>query len=146
MEDFVSFNLALKLKEKGFKEECLAYYTSEYTIYNNEIALCDDKYLVIASINYNEFLVWHNSKRENKFNNICDAPTISQVLKWLREEKGFVVNVFLDDDSDTPVTYEIYDINNKIECVMYHHGEYFSIEDWDKASLTGIEYVLDNLI
>ena len=29
MEDFVNFKLAQKLKEKGFKEECLCHYVGE---------------------------------------------------------------------------------------------------------------------
>lgn len=28
-EDFVPFELAKKLKEKGFKEECIAYYHAD---------------------------------------------------------------------------------------------------------------------
>lgn len=29
MEDFVTIQIARKLKEKGFKEECLAFYTND---------------------------------------------------------------------------------------------------------------------
>ena len=129
--DFVNFEIAKKLKEKGFREECIAQVKPDNTIIFNHVFDNDIRTII---------------KCHNKLKPYVDAPTISQVLKWLREEKGFIINVFLDDDSDTPVTYEIYDVNNEIECVRHHHGEYFTIEDWDKASLAGIEYVLDNLI
>lgn len=139
MEDFVPFEIAKKLKEKGFSEECIAYYHTDGELLYNR-----DQY---RGGDYKSLLRSYNSLPKNPIGcEQTDAPTISQVLKWLREEKGFIINVFLDDDSDTPVTYEIYDVNNEIECVRHHHGEYFTIEDWDKASLAGIEYVLDDLI
>ena len=79
MEDFVTFEIAKKLKDKGFREECLSYYTSEYTLYNNNIALTDDQYLVVSEIDYEEFLKSNNATTQ--WDNIYDAPTISQVLK-----------------------------------------------------------------
>lgn len=147
MEDFVSFDLAKKLKEKGFREECLAFYTSEYTLYNNEIALCDDKYLEIAKIDYNEFLVSHNSKRENKFNNICDAPTISQVLKWLREEKRIVFGITPMQEMDCDYLgwcITIYKVADDGYGLSWQEELYY--DSYESAVIAGIEYVLDNLI
>lgn len=34
-EDFVTYDLAVKLKEKGFKEQSLAYYTKDSNFYYN---------------------------------------------------------------------------------------------------------------
>jgi len=73
----------------------------------------------------------------------CVCPVISQVLKWLREEKNIYVSIFIDDDSDCPVTYEIY---KGTECMHTHHGEYFTLKDWNKCELRAIDYVLNNLI
>lgn len=139
MEDFVPFEIAKTLKEKGFKEECLAYYTSEYTLYNNMVVLCDDKYLEVAEIDYNECLTSNNSVRENKDNNICDAPTISQVLKWLREEKEFMV-------------FPVYSTNtSRWYCSIVNADSLdtykLSLSDsYEEAALAGIDYSLDNLI
>ena len=138
MEDFVNFEIAKKLKEKGFKEECFAYYTSEYTLYNNMVVLCDDKYLEVAEIDYNESLISNNSVRENKDNNICDAPTISQVLKWLRDDN---ISVEPCATYNNMWWYAI-KINGEIE-VTYMGDGYNSYEE---AALVGVEYVLDNLI
>ena len=70
-------------------------------------------------------------------------PTISQVLKWLRNEKKIFVVVFIDDDSDYPVTYNIF---MKTDCVHHHHGKYFALSEWSKCELAGIKYAIDNLI
>ena len=70
-------------------------------------------------------------------------PTISQVLTWLREEKNIFVVVFIDDDSDCPVTYNIF---KGTDCVCHHHEEYFALSEWSKCEMAGIEYVIDNLI
>ena len=56
--------------------------------------------------------------------------------KWLREEKNIIVDVFVDDDSDTPITYNIHKDG---ECVIHHHGRYFAIKDWNLALLGGIK-------
>lgn len=139
MEDFVTFEIAKKLKEKGFREECFAYYTSEYTLYNNLVVLCDDKYLEVAEIDYTESLTSNNSVRENKYNNICDAPTISQVLKWLREEKK--IHICVDFDGDMNWYYQIA-IYGSTDIAADGYG----YNDYELSALAGIEYVLDNLI
>ena len=56
--------------------------------------------------------------------------------KWLREEKNIIVEVFVDDDSDTPITYNIYKDG---ECVCHHHGKYWSVEEWNEALSEGIK-------
>ena len=56
--------------------------------------------------------------------------------KWLREEKNIIVEVFVDDDSDTPITYNIYKDG---ECVCHHHGKYWSVKEWSEAFSEGIK-------
>ena len=56
--------------------------------------------------------------------------------KLLREEKNIIVDVFVDDDSDTPITYNVHKDG---ECVIHHHGRYFAINDWNLALLEGIK-------
>ena len=59
-----------------------------------------------------------------------------EAQKWLREEKNIIVEVFVDDDSDTPITYNIY---KDSECIVHHHGNYYSVKDWNIALLEGIK-------
>ena len=56
--------------------------------------------------------------------------------KWLREEKNIIVEVFVDDDSDTPITYNIYKDG---ECVCHHHGKYWSVKEWSEALSEGVK-------
>lgn len=131
--EICGFEIAKKLKEKGFEDNCIGYYdyagefhyNYESAISNKEIYFCHSKYDNI----------WHRD--------LVDTPTISQVLKWLRKKKNIFVVTFIADDSDTPLTYEIY---MGTECLLTHHGEYFTLQEWDKCNLVGIEYCLDNLI
>lgn len=55
--------------------------------------------------------------------------------KFLRKRLNVIVEVFVDDDSDRPVTYNVHKDN---ECVCHHHGNYYSIDEWDDALLEGI--------
>ena len=59
-----------------------------------------------------------------------------EAQKFLREEKNIIVDVFVDDDSDTPITYNVHKDG---ECVIHHHGRYFAIKDWSLALLEGIK-------
>lgn len=126
-EDFVTFDLAKKLKEKGFQQDYNIFgykliYSNNTTIkYISDIGAYDKEY----------------------FGENVSCPTISQVLKWLREEKNIFVVVFIDDDSDYPVTYNIF---NGADCVHHHHGKYFALSEWSKCEMSGIEYVIENLI
>ena len=59
-----------------------------------------------------------------------------EAQKWLREEKKIIVEVFVDDDSDTPITYNIYKDG---VCVCHHHGKYWSVKEWSEALSEGIK-------
>ena len=68
------------------------------------------------------------------------AATISQVLKWLREEKKIFVEIVI-----TPMgLYKpmIYDIGG----VKKPYRDISPRIDFNEASIAGIEYVIDNLI
>ena len=121
--NLVTFEIAKKLKEKGFDYPCVGHYV------NNQLYIAHYQ---------NAF---HSDKDES-----IDAPTTSQVLKWLREEKDIdlVINpvFFYDDDLGKMREYgcKVFAPSlNKPEHCGYH-------EEWEQASLAGIEYVLDNLI
>lgn len=127
-DDFAPFELAVKLKEKGFNKECLCYYIGEDLFYNIESPIANNQ----LWFSHNKFdNIWH---RDN-----YDAPTISQVLKWLRNTYnlhvetypcGFGMWKFLVTNITT--------LEERALCDKYTSSE--------QADLAGIEYVLDNLI
>lgn len=134
MEDIVPFKIAQKLKDKGFREKCVwHYYDDTKEKYKSFSPQC------------------HNSGDDTS-----DAPTISQVLKWLREEKEIYIEPCILVDSDTndritkKYTYWSFSITN-IETGDRIYFEHEHIDDkrfdsYEQAALAGIEYVLDIIL
>lgn len=123
--EFLSFELAKKLKEKGFREKVNAYYGKHENIF--EV---------------------HPSSDMNDCYYSCSAPTTSQVLKWLREEKNIHISPvlwglgwYVDIQSFTKETdedYVSYDVDNKFQSIDY--------ETYEEAVIAGVNYCLENLI
>lgn len=138
MENFVSFDLAKELKEKGFNLGCIKYYNS-----NNKLEWSNCPWL---ELDYN-----------NSIGNNISAPTISQALKWLRKEKKLSVEMFYG----TVVTGNKF-IDDVIKprcscCVVPTSENFYGIRtdlfksttnfvSWEEAALAGIEYTLDKLL
>ena len=151
--EFVTFEIAKKLKEKGFREKCFATYTPySETLKLNEINT--DKRPAYYILNIEEFRECYNYYEDNNI----DTPTISQALKWLREEKKLHIEPCVLADSDTDAdnkiineyTYWSFSIVS-IETGDMIYFEYEHIDDkrfdtFESAVLVGIEYTLDNLI
>lgn len=152
MEDVVSFDLAKRLKEKGFDYKGLFVYNKEQII-NPEIVkafgeLSDDGYYELTKegggrldwdfvyIDEYELLQYRDVKAER---DIVKAPTISQVLKWLREEKK--IHICVDFDKDMIWYYQIAEYHT----TSYKHQQY-GYNSYEETAIAGIEYVLDNLI
>lgn len=146
MEDYVTFETAKKLKEKGFPQRP-DYFN--YSSYYDWDGLRKIHSLSNASVWFDP-----NINREN----IYFAPTISQVLKWLREEKKIHIEpcILVDGDIDadgkliTYYTYWSFSIisieSGKMIYYEYEHMNDRRFDSFEEASLSGIEYTLDNLI
>lgn len=140
MEDFVTFEIAKKLKEKGFREECSARYYCSDEAYFEENGYHPDTESV--------FYCYNNDEDLGRF--YIDAPTISQVLKWLRMEKKISIEIGIHYSlkwmcsiygfSDGIADFTQYD-NDSIDDTIY-----ILYDSYEQATLAGIEYVLDNLI
>lgn len=142
--EIVSFELAKKLKEKGFPQR------PDYFNYSNYYEW--DGLRKIHSLS--NASVWFDPNISR--NNIYFAPTISQVLKWLREEKKIHVEPCIlaeaDIDADGKVineyTYWSFSVTH-IETGDMIYFEYERIDDkrfdsYELAALAGVEYVIDN--
>lgn len=159
-EDYVSFDLAKKLKEKGFKELCLAYYTNDDTLYYN--------YSHKAGVCYKDCYLSHNlMPKDSVSGKFVDAPTISQILKWLRKAKNIDVEIhaeagMLGNKVYVPFisTYTEFTLETSPDVVRYRQKKFnptrclpheivpahVYFKEWKEAAIAGIEYVLDNLV
>lgn len=128
--DFVTFEIAKKLKENGFDYPCISHYDI-------------NKELKVAM---REPIFWHSDVLS-----YTDAPTISQVMKWLREEKKIYVGIsympkIISEEGVMDDFY--YPTFQKIDLFepMFFIGGDDNYSTYEEAVLAGIEYVLDNLI
>ena len=125
-EDFVTYELAVKLKERGFN--CM-YPIAMY----NERGVFHELYTSVGNMQYYDY--------DDFDERDTIAPTISQVLKWLREEKKLHISI------NTWGRTWGYDIIHLVHGKSLHWTAYCeSIKTYEQAALAGIEYVLDNLI
>ena len=144
-EDFVPFELAKKLKEKGFREKCLAYYDAEDNVgllyntqYSDELLPCQYTDL-LASYNSGEIVANLDTS-----DNCIDAPTISQVLKWLREEKELFIEVSVNSHTGFDFYFTIYEKGEEGWIVCGFDEEWY--DTYEAAAIAGVECCLDNLI
>lgn len=125
MEDFVTYRIAVKLKEKGFpqvEKNALAMY--------NEVG---EWFSLAKTLDKDEYSFEDFDDRD------CVCPTIAQALKWLRKEKKIYVTVNVEYEDW--FEYKIVQLIKNTRCTgnkVY--------PTYDDAMLAGIEYVLDNLI
>lgn len=132
MEDFVPYELAVKLKEKGFPQRP-DYFN--YSSYYDWDGLRKIHSLSNASVWFDP-----NISRDN----IYFAPTISQVLKWLREEKRIEAGAVWDNRDGKWVGYvNEMDMPDLVGEYVLPNNTY---DSYELAVLAGIDYCLDNLI
>lgn len=128
-EDFVSFEIAKKLKEKGYpqvKKGVLAMY-NEY----------GEWFSLARNLDKFEYLFEDFDDKD------CVCPYIFQVLKWLRKEKRMDVGAVWDNMDGKWVGYV-----NEMDMPDLV-GEYVLSDtyvSYELAAIAGIEYVIDNLI
>lgn len=136
-EDFVSFDIAKKLKEKGFKLACIGHYEGDRFEYNTYDGY--DINIGYIARSYND---------DNRFDEYTDLPVICQVLKWLREENKIyiviAVNPTLSTKDKIAYYYQVYSNSNGVTSDYYESEECYA--QWEECAIDSIKYVLGNLI
>lgn len=128
-EDYVSFETAKLLKEKGFDEKCRQYwYRGNLVFSRSEI---------------------HNRELDNYEDEGWSAPTLQMAMKWLREVHNLVIEPYrtacgyLYTISSTPYGSTKYDNSEAYNGDDENSGQWST---WEKACEDGIKYCLVNLI
>ena len=146
-EDYVSFEIAKLLKDKGFDE------------------LCDKKYNGYKSIVPAGKMIelWQNSEFDD--DEECSAPTLQMAMKWLRLKHNIYIDVYLsfsEDPEAYPAVYYVYILDTKSGNSLMekaaHIGELnplidvnnhdipITFESPEEAAEAAIKYCLNNLI
>jgi hypothetical protein len=124
--EIVSFEIAQKLKEKGFPQRPNYF---NYGSYYNWDGLRKTHSLSNASVWFDRII-----SRDN----IYFAPTISQVLKWLREKDIMVFPVYSTNTSRWYCSIVNADSLDTYRLTLS--------DSYELAAIAGIKYCLDNLI
>jgi hypothetical protein len=125
-EDYVSFEIAKLLKEKGFDEKCFQYWHEE------------DNRLI-------------HSQSMHPLQNVSNpcffgpsAPTLQMAMKWLREVHNLYIEVSLSCDREDKnakiFDASIFNVQNQ------RHKKLGNIQGYEQTCEAAIKYCLENLI
>ena len=140
-EDYVSFETAKLLKEKGFKQWCGNCYGIDVRHNGKSISFdeeCDLKDEGFGNeIEYIEcgrfYICGYGNDTEDK---LYAAPTLQMAMKWLREIHNIILNIYYCDKAWQSEYYGKED-SIIIGC---------DYETYEEAGEAGIKYCLKNLI
>jgi len=125
-EDYVSFETAKLLKDKGFNEECFALFNPSGMLIQSGIRL--------------------NNIQVGRVKGSYSAPTLQMAMKWLRE----VYNIFIDICTLSPLayTYRVCLISDTTGCLYEDYaceeGERFM--SYEEAVEFALDYCLNNIL
>ena len=131
-EDYVSFEIAKLLKEKGFDENTNYQYS-------------------VSGIHYGEIAEYNITDRSRNPERYISGPTLQMAMKWLREEKHYYIQINLDSwslGSREGYYIIIHDINSAFEDmspVETKNGSIF-FNTYEEAVNAAIKYCLEKLI
>ena len=125
-EDYVSFETAKLLKEKGFNGLCTAYYDCFTT---------DNFHCGYEPTDFNSI--------DSKIRNIIAAPTLQMAIKWLKEEHNLGVIPHWSQVSGE-FSCRIYDLTKKGS--QEYHSIRGSFDGFEEPAELGIKYCLEKLV
>ena len=150
-EDYVSFEVAKLLKEKGFKEWCRCCYgvavlhNGEDISFDEECELKDEgRENEIEYVEGGTFYYFYCDNGDED-TNVWAAPTLQMAMKWLREEHNIFIAInMIPDTIQKPYFFKPY-VGRKI----YNFPLDYSVEfytTYEETCEASIKYCLKNLI
>lgn len=137
-EDYVSFDTAKLLKEKGFNESVGFIYSE-----NGELLkLSDFGVRYLSNSECDDYSHWQFPIESVV--SIISAPTIQMAMKWLREVYNKSIEIRSQGLKATGIGWivEIYNLINQDE--EFHHP--YTFLTYEEAAEAAIKYCLKNLI
>jgi hypothetical protein len=130
-KEFVPYELALKIKQIGFDEECIAYYQKSAVIGNDNI-------LPISFTNMaSDFNDYEYSKLGVPF---YSAPTFSQAFRWFREE--YDLRIWIESNHGvSKFEYVIATTNHNF--IDKQFNDFSSYKTYEEAELECLEKLIE---
>ena len=129
-EDYVSFETAKLLKEKGFDESTNCQYP-------------------VGGIHIGEVGEYNITDRSRNPENYIPAPTLQMAMKWLREKHNIVFGINPNDHEGViKWRVEVYKVYGQNGCLL-HEGKWIAIAflpSYEEAAEAAIKYCLENLV
>ena len=124
--EFVSYEVALKLKELGFDEPCLCAYDKNEMLYHSHKT---DKLFTILNSN---------------LSNQCSAPLYQQIFRWFREKHNLYAVII-----PTITMYWTFKtmtvVEGIVEVAPYNHVDGNDYPTYEEAEHEGIKYLISIL-
>ncbi len=140
-EDYVSFEIAKLLKEKGFEsDECIAIYD----LGDNNAFIRDSGIFENGPEDYLEFQWGEEWKRFGYYL----APTLQMAMKWLRKEKRCIIvpnPTLFSADGCKQWSFSIWADDN-LEVDGENPAKRTEYDSYEKSCEAAIRYCLQNLI
>lgn len=123
-KEFVSYEIALRLKELGFNESCFGYY-------NNMGNYLEDS----GKAN-------HNCNKPGMNGRYCTAPLRQQVFKWFRDNNSLYSEILLDKTTYPKYAYEI-SLYSDFGNYEKLNGEFFLYSNYEEAEIVCIDRLIE---
>jgi hypothetical protein len=136
-EDYVNFETAKLLKEKGFDLPC-------HATYDTAVTGGKPKFSEYEVLNY---FPYGMKNSDDKYSMVISAPTLQMAMKWLREVHNYDISICLDSYVE-PYDNQYYIVirrrKDKYENISPCEQVYFDTHE--EACEAAIRYCLENLI
>ena len=133
MEDYVSFETAKLLKERGFDEVCISvYHDGELQLVSSLGIFCGE--------GYGEQILTYTNSECSWSPIMIAAPTLQMTMKWLRKVHNFHILVEPNHDKEG-----LYNAHVKVGWWSYNWAG-IGYNTHEEACEAAIKYCLENLI
>lgn len=146
-EDYVSFEVAKLLKEKGFEQEAdyaTSWYANQYYKNACQGEWFEGEHQIIEDID-DKCNIPYLSERGV----FIPAPTLQMACKWLREIHGYYIQVMLDGwalGGHTGYYVLIQKTDSDFELMLADAVDKVFYDTHEEAVESALKYVLENLI
>lgn len=95
-DQFVSREIAIKLKEKGFNEPCISVYRNFNLYFDKMISGYESDVSESNDFSTNTSLDNFDVNKKDKSNYWITAPLLTQVIDWFREKHNLYIEIRAD--------------------------------------------------